>query len=149
MRYLKITAVISLLTWLQVAVAQPTKEQMLGTWYAIDYATNNETTKTLVKRMEDQTYQSISVTCNGTQLSWLEKETGTWELNQNSLIHTPESYQDYNGAKRLGPDPAIIYTDVSMDKEALSYKNDRQTLLSFKPVDEFFSLGCRKMRTIN
>ena len=129
--------------------AQPTNEQMLGTWYAIDYATNNETTKTLVKRMEDQTYQSISVTCNGTQLSWLEKETGTWKLNQNSLIHRPETYQDYNGVKRLGQDPTIIYTDVSMDKKALSYKNDRQTVLSFKPVDEFFSLGCRKMRTIN
>lgn len=137
------------LIFVPAVYAQPTSEQMLGTWYAIDYAANNETTKTLVKRMEDQTYQSISVTCNGTQLSWLEKEMGTWKLNQNSLIHTPESYQDYNGAKRLGPDPTIIYTDVSMDKKALTYKNDRQTLLSFKPVDEFFSLGCRKMRTIN
>lgn len=150
MKLFKLMLLAAPLLWLPTAAkAQPTNEQLVGTWYAITYPSDNETTKKLVKHMEDQTYEAISITCSGLKLSWLEKEMGTWKLDQGTLINTAETREDYNGRKHLAPSSTTTYTDVDVDDDSLSYKNANQTLLTFKPVDGYFRLGCRSMSTIN
>lgn len=143
------TAVILTLSSLPMAVkAQVSSEQVVGTWYAKSYS-GNETTKKLVKRMDDHRYESISVTCSGVKLAWLEREKGTWKLEQNTLIHTPQSYEDYNGVKQLESGAQTLYSGVKIDDDLLSYKNANQTLLEFKPADNYSTLGCRNINTIN
>ncbi|AFJ03714.1 hypothetical protein Q7C_2593 [Methylophaga frappieri] len=150
MTSLKTTVIALSLACLPLAVsADPTHDQLVGTWYAIDYDGSNETTKQLVKRMDDHTYVATSITCTGMILTWVEREMGTWQLEKSSLIDKPETQENYNGTKALDPTSSVTYTDVSFQNNALSYKNANETRLEYKPVDSFFRMGCRSLSTIN
>lgn len=150
MNLLNITVFFALLFGLPVmGKAQPTHEQLVGTWHASQYVGADETNKWLLKLMADQTYVTVSISCMGRNLSWLQKEMGAWKLEQDQLVTMPESRESFNGVRDVEADTTIIFTDIALNNHVLSFKDINQTLFEFKPVDAHVRMRCRSLNTVN
>jgi plasmid rolling circle replication initiator protein Rep len=122
--------------------AAPTEEQLVGTWYATKHTDDGETMKWLVKRLEDRGYAAISMICSGDSLSWIQKETGTWKLEDGFLLNMPQTHEDFGGKKQVEPGTVIAYSELTLVSDRLTYKNRGQSLLSFKSVSDGFKVSC-------
>ena len=126
--------------------AEPTIEQLVGTWYATKDTDDGETMKWLVKRLDDQGYAAISMICTGENLSWVQKEIGTWKLEDGFLLNMPETHEDFGGKKQVEPGTVIAYSDLKLESNILSYKNRSQALLEFEAVSDDFKVSCNTVK---
>jgi hypothetical protein len=136
------TAVLLLPMTLQ---AEPTSEQLVGTWYATKYTDDGETMKWLVKRLDDHAYAAISMICSGENLSWVQKEIGTWKLEDGFLLNMPETHEDFSGKKQVEPGTVIAYSDLKLESNTLSYKNRSQALVEFEVVSDDYKVSCHTL----
>ena len=127
------------------AQAELSNKQLIGTWYASNVTEEGRLMQRMVKRMQDKTYVSIELVCFGANLTSVEKEHGSWQLQQNVLVNSPQKIENLKQTKQVKSGITNQFTDIVISEDALSYKDEMQTLLTFKAVSDDFKIGCRAM----
>ncbi|WP_266237318.1 hypothetical protein [Methylophaga sp. OBS1] len=122
--------------------AEPSKDALIGTWYANIHTSMSESTMWLLQLREDNSYLSQKMLCQTKKLIWVDETTGTWKLDKTTLIQMPKTHSDFNKYEETDSGEMITFTDVTVSEDSLSYKDTNQKKLTFKRYDGFFRMRC-------
>lgn len=125
------------------ALAEPAKDELTGTWYS-EREQGGETMKWLNRRMADSNYAALFLICEGKNVSWVQKERGTWEIAGGDLVETMYSKEDMNGPQQAPQGITTSYTELSVEGDSLQYqKKGTDKAFSFKRVEDGFQIRCQ------
>lgn len=122
--------------------AEPSKDALIGTWYANIHNSMSESTMWLLQLREDNSYLSQKMLCQTKKLIWVDETTGTWKLDKTALIQMPKTHSDFNKYEETDSGETITFTDVTVSEDSLSYKDANQKKLTFQRYDGFFRMRC-------
>ena len=142
MKYSKWLLIVSTLLISISVKAEPSKDGLIGTWYANIHTSMSESTMWLLQLREDNSYLSQKMLCQTKKLIWVDETTGTWKLDKTALIQMPKTRSDFNKYEETDSGETITYTDVTVKEDSLSYKDANQKKLTFKRHDGFFRMRC-------
>lgn len=124
--------------------AAPLTNELMGTWYS-EQQQDDETMKWLTRRMDNNRYAALFLVCNGKDLSWVQKETGNWQVTEDELVETLLSIEDMNGKKQVPEGKTVIraYSDLSLNGDVLEYqKKGTDKRFEFNRVEEGYQVRC-------
>ncbi|AFJ02146.1 hypothetical protein Q7C_977 [Methylophaga frappieri] len=133
---------VSILSLSLSAQADPSNDEVIGTWHATIHNNVTESTLWLLQLKADNTYVSLKMLCEIKKLIWVDEQTGTWELNGTSLVQMPKTYSDFNVYKESDSAKSITFSDVSVTEDELDFKDANQKDRVFKRHDGFFEMRC-------
>lgn len=126
------------------ALSQSTQEYLVGTWYS-EKQEAAETMKWLTRRMADNSYATLFLVCHGENFSWVQKEIGVWQFQNDQLMETVHSIEDMNGRKPAPDHTDTTYTNLNHNGGSLSYvKLNSEKSFNFHRVDDGYQLSCQK-----
>lgn len=124
--------------------AEPVNKDFIGTWYS-ERQEDDEIMKWLTRRMEDNGYAALFLVCNGENFSWVQKEIGTWRVEEGKLIETLHSIEDMNGKKPAAENNETVYINLSLQGDTLSYdKLNSEKSFHFQRVPDGYQISCQK-----
>lgn len=132
------------LTLTATVQAAPSSNELMGTWYS-EQQQDDETMKWLTRRMDNNRYAALLLVCNGKDLSWVQKETGTWQVEDRELVETLSSMEDMNGKKQVPEGKTVIrtYSDLSLNGDVFKYqKKGTDKRFEFNRVEEGYQVRC-------
>jgi hypothetical protein len=125
------------------ALAEPTKDDLTGTWYS-ERKQGEETMKWLSRRMDDNNYAALFLICEGKNVSWVQKERGTWEVADGDLVETMYSKEDMNGPQQAPEGIKTSYTNLDLQEKNLQYiKKGTDKSFNFNRVEDGFQIRCQ------
>lgn len=123
--------------------AAPDNNELVGTWYS-ERQQDGETMKWLTRRMDNQQYAALFLVCNGEDLSWVQKETGQWQLSEGELVEIMMSLEDMNGKKQAEKGLNTTYVDLSLNGDALHYQEKgSEKTFDFNRVANGYQISCQ------
>ncbi|AFJ02811.1 hypothetical protein Q7C_1663 [Methylophaga frappieri] len=123
--------------------AAPSSQDLIGTWYN-EREADGETMKWLMRRMDDNKYAALFLVCNGDDLSWVQKELGAWQIQDDKLIDTMHTLENMNGKQAAPENTQTVYIDLSLDGENLHYqKQNSDKQFDYKRVENGFQISCK------
>lgn len=125
------------------AMAEPAKDDLTGTWYS-EREQEGETMKWLNRRMADNHYAALFLICEGKNVSWVQKERGTWDVADGELVETLYSKENMHGPQQAPDGIVTHYTDLSLNDGALKYsKKGTEKSFNFNRVENGFQIRCQ------
>jgi len=132
------------LTMTATVHAAPSNNDLMGTWYS-EQQQDDETMKWLTRRMDNNRYAALFLVCNGKDLSWVQKETGDWQLENGELVENVSSMEDMNGKKQVpeGKTVTQTYTALNLNGDVLAYqKKGTDKQFEFNRVEDGYQIRC-------
>ncbi len=132
------------LTMTATVHAAPSSNDLMGTWYS-EQQQDDETMKWLTRRMDNNRYAALFLVCNGKDLSWVQKETGDWQLENGELVENVSSMEDMNGKKQVpeGKTVTQTYTALNLNGDVLAYqKKGTDKQFEFNRVEDGYQIRC-------
>lgn len=132
------------LTMTATVHADPSSNDLMGTWYS-EQQQDDETMKWLTRRMDNNRYAALFLVCNGKDLSWVQKETGDWQLENGELVENVSSMEDMNGKKQVPEGKTVIqaYTALNLNGDVLKYqKKGTDKQFEFNRVEDGYQIRC-------